>query len=187
MFLGATKWVEMQCTKLPEPISATEGEDAAVAANLAGQRSELDWVLLHTLANLNLGGGETRLMDSSAVWLCASFLPEKFRGAEEWTLLYNSSIHGKSANRFVHHTMLYKGPTLVIIEDSNGQRFGCHVDQEWHERNHPWGGPDCGLFFLSPEFTIVRAEVKVYQNERTRHQEHGIGFGPEPDEKAKAL
>lgn len=185
MFVGATKWVEMQCTKLPEAIAVVE--DETVTASMHTAKGELDWCILHTLANLKLGNGETRLLDPTTVWLAAAFLPEKFRGAEEWTLLYNSSIHGKSANRFVHHTMMYKGPTLVLVEDTKGQRFGVHVDDEWKERHGVWGGEDCGMFFLAPEFTIIKETIKVYQNEKTRHQEHGIGFGPEPDSKDTAL
>lgn len=36
-----------------------------------------------------------------------------------WSLLYDSQQHGVGANRFLHHVIGYKGPTLILLHPRN--------------------------------------------------------------------
>ena len=57
-----------------------------------------------------------------------------------WTLLYSSSLHGFSMNRFQHHCSDYREPSVMILDCRAQQggggggevyRFAIAVDMEW--------------------------------------------------------
>lgn len=55
-----------------------------------------------------------------------------------WQLLYNSDAHGVGTNRFTHHVLGYRGPTimLVLCKDPKNQEifeFVLAQNQEWRE------------------------------------------------------
>lgn len=68
-----------------------------------------------------------------------------------WTILYDSDEMGLGTNRFLHHVLNYKGPTLVIMRVRNGQKFCIASPNEWRESHHYWGGEECAVFQLLPK------------------------------------
>lgn len=68
-----------------------------------------------------------------------------------WTILYDSDEMGLGANRFLHHVLNYKGPTLVILRVQDGQKFCIASSNEWRESHHYWGGDECAVFQLLPK------------------------------------
>lgn len=68
-----------------------------------------------------------------------------------WTLLYDSDEQGLGANRFLHHVLGYKGPTIVIFRVENNQKFCVTSPCEWKESNHYWGGEGAAVFQLLPK------------------------------------
>lgn len=55
-----------------------------------------------------------------------------------WQLLYNSDAHGGGTNRFTHHVLGYRGPTVTLIlakdpKDGTLFEFAFCMAQEWRE------------------------------------------------------
>lgn len=50
-----------------------------------------------------------------------------------WTLLYDSNEHGVGANRFLHHVLGYRGPTLVLLHTKDEQTYCIAAPSEWKE------------------------------------------------------
>lgn len=69
-----------------------------------------------------------------------------------WVVLYDSDEHGLGANRFLHHVLSYKGPTLCLLRVEGGQVFCIASANEWKESNHYWGGEDSAVIQLLPKY-----------------------------------
>ncbi|KAI8441786.1 hypothetical protein MSG28_005472 [Choristoneura fumiferana] len=129
----------------------------------------------HTSVRARAGGGTL----ASTAWLarlvCA--LPS------HWVPLYASREHGLGANRFLHHTLHYRGPTLVVVAAGGGDDLVVVVacPQEWRETHTYWGGPDCALFQLFPTFLVVEQAAKMlYLNTSIRGYPLGLRAGSDP-------
>lgn len=68
-----------------------------------------------------------------------------------WTILYDSDEMGLGSNRFIHHVLNYKGPTLIIIRVQDGQKFCIASTDEWRESNHYWGSDENAVYQLLPK------------------------------------
>ncbi|XP_059045941.1 uncharacterized protein LOC131841632 [Achroia grisella] len=112
----------------------------------------------------------------SAAWLarlvCA--LPS------HWVPLYRSRDHGAGANRFLHHSLAYRGPSLALL--AAGDLLAVlAVDSEWRETHRYWGGPDCALMQLFPTFSVLeRGPKMVYLNTSIRGYPLGLRAGSDP-------
>ncbi|CAG5047470.1 unnamed protein product [Parnassius apollo] len=97
-----------------------------------------------------------------------------------WVPLYASKEHGLGANRFLHHTLAYRGPTLVVVA-SDEVTVVVASPQEWRETHQYWGGPDCALIQLYPTFGIIEHAPKMlYLNTSIRGYPHGLRAGSDP-------
>ncbi|XP_033337895.1 uncharacterized protein LOC117227074 [Megalopta genalis] len=148
------------------------------------------------------------LLPVSYVWLLSSTLPECYLQAEEspkdvpyaliakrlgsvcpkhWTLLYNSSEHGTGANRFLHHVLGYRGPTLLFIRAHSPDRDTIRPTYcicsavEWRESHLYWGDGDSVGIELFPSYRVIEKGAKVlYLNTNIRGYPHGLRFGSNP-------
>lgn len=68
-----------------------------------------------------------------------------------WTLLYDSRQHGVGSNRFLHHVLGYKGPTLCMLCGDNEQVFCIASPSEWRETHLYTGDKDCCLIQVLPK------------------------------------
>lgn len=68
-----------------------------------------------------------------------------------WSLLYDSQQHGVGANRFLHHVIGYKGPTLIILHSKSGEVFCIAAPSEWRETHLYTGGDECHVIQLLPK------------------------------------
>lgn len=119
------------------------------------------------------------LMPVSQAWLLASALPELYAKPQpvqspttstngglastafmakmlavvpsHWTLLYDSQMHGVGANRFLHHVLGYKGPTLVLLKAENEQVFCIAAPGEWKETHLYTGDKNCCIIQVLPK------------------------------------
>lgn len=66
-------------------------------------------------------------------------------------MLYDSNDMGLGANRFLHHVLSYKGPTLCLLQAENNQVFCVASPNEWKESIHYWGGEDAAVIQLLPK------------------------------------
>lgn len=68
-----------------------------------------------------------------------------------WSLLYDSQRHGVGANRFLHHVIGYKGPTLVLLQSETKEVFCLASPTEWRETHLYTGNDDCHIIQLLPK------------------------------------
>ncbi|OAD60072.1 hypothetical protein WN48_06656 [Eufriesea mexicana] len=126
------------------------------------------------------------LLPESYVWL----LSTKRMGnvcPRHWTLLYNSSEHGTGANRFLHHVLGYRGPTLLFIRavspdvDTVCPTYCICSAVEWRESHLYWGDEDSMGIELFPSYRVIERGAKVlYLNTNIRGYPHGLRFGSNP-------
>ncbi|XP_049879268.1 uncharacterized protein LOC126376135 isoform X2 [Pectinophora gossypiella] len=97
-----------------------------------------------------------------------------------WVPLYNSREHGLGANRFLHHTLAYRGPTLVLLHAQELLVALC-APCEWRETHQYWGGPEAALIQLQPTFAVVEQGPKmIYLNTSIRGYPKGLRGGSDP-------
>lgn len=68
-----------------------------------------------------------------------------------WSLLYDSQQHGVGSNRFLHHVIGYKGPTLVLLHSETDEVFCLASPTEWRETHLYTGSDDCHIIQLLPK------------------------------------
>lgn len=69
-----------------------------------------------------------------------------------WSLLYDSQQHGVGSNRFLHHVIGYKGPTLVLLHSETDEVFCLCSPSEWRETHLYTGDKDCHIIQLLPKY-----------------------------------
>ena len=67
-------------------------------------------------------------MSVSDLMLINQNLPVDLR--DEWRPLFNSAVHGESFSRLIGH-ILDKGPTVIIVRDTDGHVFGGFGTESW--------------------------------------------------------
>ena len=105
-----------------------------------------------------------------------------------WTLLYNSEQHGAGSNRFLHHVLGYKGPSLLFIrgssEASDRRQYPTYCicsAVEWRESHLYWGNEDSILIELLPNYRVVeRGPKMLYLNTSIRGYPQGLRAGTDP-------
>ncbi|XP_045453828.1 uncharacterized protein LOC123663176 [Melitaea cinxia] len=206
------RWLEEHCHRLIFPVhrycvhmlATRHRELEAAGAGAGGAALELGTPVLERSA-----WGAAGALPVSAAWLLAATAPPLYsRPARpppqphpggtsasaawlarlvcalpsHWAPLYLSREHGLGANRFLHHTLAYRGPTLVVVEGA-GESVTVVVcaSQEWRETHQYWGGPDCALVQLYPTYALVeRAPKMLYLNSCIRGYPKGLRAGSDP-------
>ncbi|XP_077299419.1 uncharacterized protein LOC143920410 [Arctopsyche grandis] len=110
-----------------------------------------------------------------------------------WTMLYCSREHGLGANRFLHHVLAYRGPTLLLLqggkidshivaETSNEKLLICiAAPSEWRESHLYAGGPESAVLQLQPKFSVLEHAPKMlYLNTSIRGYPKGLRAGSDP-------
>jgi hypothetical protein len=82
----------------------------------------------------------------------ASILPTRYRNCE-WQLLYSTARHGVSLNTFYMKTR-NRGPSVMIVEDTEGYVFGGFVSESWEPKKGFCGTGESLLFSLFPAFNV---------------------------------
>uniref|UniRef100_A0A8D8SCC1 TLDc domain-containing protein n=1 Tax=Cacopsylla melanoneura TaxID=428564 RepID=A0A8D8SCC1_9HEMI len=163
-----------------------------------------------SFSSLSGGGGGCQLhsmLPLSQVWILATTLPPLYtrptqhsppngNGAphssyfskflhlscpSHWTLLYNSNQDGLGANRFLHHVLSYKGPTLTFLRGEGDNVFCIGATSEWHESHQYWGAQDCIILQILPLYRVIEKGQKlIYLNSAIRGYPLGIRAGADP-------
>ncbi|XP_045503405.1 uncharacterized protein LOC123700276 [Colias croceus] len=156
---------------------------------------------------LERAGPSAALLPTSAAWLVAAALPQVYTRPlrpppgtsasaawlsrlvcalpSHWAPLYSSGEHGLGANRFLHHTLAYRGPTLVVVSGGSAGDDEVRVvvasPQEWRETHQYWGSADCALLQLYPKFCVVEVGARMlYLNTHIRGYPRGLRAGADP-------
>jgi len=59
-------------------------------------------------------------------------------------------------DRFTHHVLGYRGPTLTFLRGQEGVQFCVAADTEWQESHQYWGGDECAVIQILPLYSIVQ-------------------------------
>jgi len=101
--------------------------------------------------------------------------------------LYNSGEHGAGANRFLHHVLGYRGPSLLIIrtvspkKDEECPTYCICSTVEWQESHLYWGDEDSMGIQLIPSYKVIEKGPKIlYLNTNIRGYPHGLRLGSDP-------
>lgn len=146
------------------------------------------------------------LMPLSQAWLLAGALPPSYSKPQKvtspsankasaaqifieklsmmpshWTLLYDSNEHGLGANRFLHHVLGYKGPTLILIHTKDDQTYLIASPAEWRETHLYIGGEGSCVLQLWPKFAMLEKKPNIlYLNTSIRGYPKGLRAGSDP-------
>jgi len=107
---------------------------------------------------------ESKIMSETQMMLIARLLPPLFR-MREWVKLYAINVDGTSLQTF------YKNAhgswnTLLLVEDTNGYKFGAYWWEEWSTRKYFYGTGESFLF----TFKNTEEDIKVFK--WTGYNEH---------------
>ncbi|KAH8273962.1 hypothetical protein KR044_006334 [Drosophila immigrans] len=98
-----------------------------------------------------------------------------------WTLLYDSNEHGVGANRFLHHVLGYRGPTLVLLHTKDEQTYCIAAPSEWKETHLFVGAEGSCVIQLLPKFVILEKKPNIlYLNTSIRGYPKGLRAGADP-------
>lgn len=128
-------------------LSGISGQTAADAAAAAISTTATGATTANLQANGGGGGGigSTVLASQAFMAKMLSVVPS------HWTLLYDSRQHGVGSNRFLHHVLGYKGPTLCMLCTDNDQVFCIASPSEWRETHLYTGDKDCCVIQVLPK------------------------------------
>jgi TLD len=98
-----------------------------------------------------------------------------------WTLLYDSRQMGIGANRFLHHVLGYRGPTLVMLHSENEDVFCVASPSEWRETQLFVGGKESCCMQILPKFRVLeQGEKMLFLNTSIRGYPKGLRAGKDP-------
>ncbi|XP_041347657.1 uncharacterized protein LOC121367505 [Gigantopelta aegis] len=97
---------------------------------------------------------------------------------QSWTMLYNSSDHGLSMNRFTHHVTSYHGPSIMLVSFEGRNLYCVANDTGWRDGPDKYGGEECMLLQISPVYRVIQSgEKMMLWNVHTRGLPMGIQIG----------
>nr|CAD7602073.1 unnamed protein product [Timema genevievae] len=89
-------------------------------------------------------------------------------------------------HRFMHHVLSYRGSTLTFLRGEGGVQFCVAASTEWKESHQYWGGDDCVVIQLLPNYQIIQKGAKLlYFNLSIRGYPKGLRAGQ--DQRAPCL
>lgn len=90
-------------------------------------------------------------------------------------------MDGLGANRYLHHVLGYKGPTLTLIKGDNDLVVCVAAPTEWRESYMYSGGDDSCIVQLQPKYIFIEHGPKIlYLNTSTRGYPKGLRAGKDP-------
>ncbi|XP_078066737.1 MTOR-associated protein MEAK7 isoform X3 [Mustelus asterias] len=122
--------------------------------------------------------GVFTIFDIPSVLYLNTYLPSERQ--DQWQMLFSSQFHGESFTRFCS-LILHKGPSLLVIKDSDGYVFGGFASHSWDARPQFQGDSKCFLFTLSPQLGIYTCtgynDHYMYLNNGQQTMPNGLGMG----------
>jgi len=109
----------------------------------------------------------------------ASFGPEHIiegwlRGKRIGQLLYKATKHGFSGDAFHQHCD-NRGPTLVLIQSSEGWLFGGYAPVAWQSSDNYLPSSDAFLFTLTNPNETSPTKFNIFFQEKAQYDHKGVG------------
>jgi len=97
-------------------------------------------------------------LDNASILFLNSNLLLEYR--KNWRFLYSTISHGRSLDEMVSK-ISYKGPTIMVIKDTDGNMFGAHASTSWCDTEGGWvGNGECFIFSIQPKMAIFHSTGK---------------------------
>ncbi|KAI1904565.1 hypothetical protein AGOR_G00006940 [Albula goreensis] len=97
-----------------------------------------------------------------------------------WRLLFSTRLHGESFTRMVS-SCTRRGPTLLLLRDSDGHQFGGFASHSWDIKPQFQGDSRCFLFSVFPSLRVFTCtgynEHYMYLNQGQQTMPNGLGMG----------
>ena len=171
---------EMVMTRLflrPKEIWAASGQCMDLAELEESRRLRRERGL-----NLPLLSYHTRLLATEDVWWVSMNVPREYR--HHWRLLFSEMVHGRSWTKFLAN-IENQGPTLMVIQDTQGKIFGGFASSSWVRNPTFYGDANSFLFTLRPTmrayFPSHFNQHFQYLNSGTKTLPNGLGMGGQLD------
>ncbi|KAG0717392.1 TLD domain-containing protein 1 [Chionoecetes opilio] len=94
------------------------------------------------------------LLSAAQVFFLNSALPTALQS--EWRFIFSTATHGWSFSIFMKQ-IVGKGPTLLVVEDQSGNKFGGFASVSWEVKPQFQGTPECFLFTLAPQTGVFHS------------------------------
>uniref|UniRef100_A0A8D2ZDT5 MTOR-associated protein MEAK7 n=1 Tax=Scophthalmus maximus TaxID=52904 RepID=A0A8D2ZDT5_SCOMX len=95
-------------------------------------------------------------------------------------LVFSTQLHGESFSRMVSG-LTKRGPTLLLVKDSQGNVFGGFASHSWEVKPQFQGDSRCFLFTVSPRLRVYTAtgynQHFMYLNQNQQTMPNGLGMG----------
>jgi hypothetical protein len=96
---------------------------------------------------------------------------------KKFTLLYSATRDGFASNIF-HDKCDNKGPTLVVVQNSNRFLFGGYAADSWDSSGAHKNSPGCFLFTLTNPYNIPPSKYSSTNNAGVNAMHCNVGYGP---------
>merc|ERR1719500_1747740 len=97
-------------------------------------------------------------LDNASILFLNSNLLLEYR--KNWRFLYSTLSHTRSLEEMVSKVS-YKGPTMLVIKDTDGNMFGAHASTSWCNTEGGWvGNGESFLFSIQPKMAIFHSTGK---------------------------
>lgn len=103
------------------------------------------------------------------------FLPPTLR-THSWSILYSTEQHGCSL-RTAYQRLEGKGPSLLVVLDSEGHVFGAFTHDSWHVGSHYFGNGESFLFTAHPSFNVYGWTGTNHHFQLASHDSIALGSG----------
>lgn len=119
---------------------------------------------LHPIQLLGIRPGTIQILDEDIAEGVRPALPPRIRPCHRWKLLYSLDAHGTS------FTMLYErmrhacdghGPVLLVVKDTEGNRFGAYINQRLHRYEGYYGDSTWCAAALSSYSSLLTPETQL--------------------------
>ena len=179
-------WFNMNFPKIADILLALVRLN--ISGKLQSSAAELEKKNYKRVAPLpdGVGMNHSLMWTPAMIWTMHQYFNLKNIGS--FKLLYSSTVHGRSLNRYIHHVIGYKSESLFIITTTKGEIFGAFVATPWDTSSNYWSTSNCYLFGISPVLSIRHTLASgppnyayFFSNKKSfTGKPVGIGFGGTP-------
>jgi len=99
--------------------------------------------------------GTSQLIPKKSFIKLRTALPVRYRNYN-WRLLFSTARDGTSLNTFHLRMSEHGGPTVLVMEDTNGYVFGGFASEEWRIQDSFFGTGETFVFSLLPKFFVYK-------------------------------
>jgi len=97
-------------------------------------------------------------LDNASILFINTNLLLEYR--KNWRFLYSTKSHSRSMDELISK-ISYRGPTIIIIKDTEGRMFGAHASTSWCLTDGGWvGNGECFLFSIEPKMAVFHSTGK---------------------------